>query len=124
MNADNGPGEVAEVKGESHKIITVNQERMGFIPKLGSLEGKGRRQGALQKVHLEWHAERATVLCQSSCEAENGDGRPLGRRGKDRSTVAAKGMIHLTSDRLAGGKIEKEEDGGHRLNLSNGRTVF
>ena len=52
LNADRGLGEVTEGRGESHKTLSVDQGRVGFIPWFGSLGfwGGDRTKGALQEV--------------------------------------------------------------------------
>lgn len=110
LNADKGLCEVAE--GRANHTRPWVWIRGGWAFSLG-LEAWGlagdRRKGALQKVHLEWHVGRSTILRHGPAvrQPENRDKRPLGRRGMEGTTVAAKGMIRLMSDQLAGRKLGK-----------------
>lgn len=57
-------------------------------------------------------------------QTENRDRRPLGKRGMEGTRVAAKGMIRLMGDRVAGRKIGKRGRWLPNLEPEQRKTVF
>lgn len=85
------------------------------------------------KVHFVKVHSSARVACRQmhDCrrgpavrQTDNRDRRSLGRRGMEGTTVAAKGMIRLMGDRVAGRKIGKSRRWLPNLEPEQWETVF